>query len=183
MLKNCYFTRCNFLSLYKLLFSTSCHKLRIKLVYKPTMNITLDSKDFSSMRETYYNLLAHFINMEAAKEDFIDGIFKWGLQLSISKKEIYDIIAEPQKLTFKYPKDKLEAIEWIYDLVYMIYLDGQVEDIELEITTEFAKELGFQPHIVNDLLKAIVTAPYDGIDNEDVRDEIKQIVNESLGSL
>lgn len=144
------------------------------------MGLTLKQEEIDSIKKSFYNLLAHFIQMDAAKEDFIDGIFKWGVQLDISKKEIYNIIGDPQSIAFQHPKDKLEAIGWVYDLVYMIYLDGKVEDIELEITTEYAKKLGFQPHIVNDLLKAIVTAPYDGIENEDVRQEIKTIVEESL---
>ena len=145
------------------------------------MSLTLDSHELNSIRKSYYNLLAYFIHMETAKEDFIDGIFKWGVQLDFSKKEIYDVIADPLSIQFTDPKDKVEAIEWVYDLVYMIYLDGRVEDIELEITTEYAKKLGFEPHIVNDLLKAIVTAPYDGIEKEEVRKEIRQIVNENLG--
>ncbi|MCG8321102.1 MAG: hypothetical protein MI921_16485 [Cytophagales bacterium] len=145
------------------------------------MSLSLDRDELNSIRKSYYNLLAHFIHMESAKEDFIDGIFKWGVQLDFSKKDIYDVIANPMSIRFTKPKDKVEAIEWVYDLVYMIYLDGKVEDIELEITTEYAKKLGFEPHIVNDLLKAIVTAPYDGIEKEEVRAEIKQFVNENLG--
>ena len=145
------------------------------------MNLSLNNHELQAIRRSYYNLLAHFIHMDSAKEDFIDGIFKWGVQLNFSKKEIYDVIADPQSIQFVDPKNQLEAIEWVYDLVYMIYLDGKVEDIELEITTEYAKRLGFEPHIVNDLLKAIVTAPYDGIEKEDVKKEIKQIISESLG--
>ncbi|MDN5216179.1 hypothetical protein QQ020_29195 [Fulvivirgaceae bacterium BMA12] len=144
------------------------------------MSLSLSNHELQALRRSYYNLLAHFIHMDSAKEDFIDGIFKWGVQLNFSKKEIYDVIADPQSIQFVDPKNQLEAIEWVYDLVYMIYLDGKVEDIELEITTEYAKRLGFEPHIVNDLLKAIVTAPYDGIDKEDVKQEIKQIISESL---
>ncbi len=144
------------------------------------MDDTLNTHEIDSLRRSYYNLLAHFIQRSSVKEGFIDGIFKWGVQLNISKKEIYNIIGNPQTVNFQEPKDRHEAIRWVYDLVYMIYLDGKVEDIELEITTEYAQKLGFKPYIVNDLLKAIVTAPYDGIGDDDVKLEIKNIVDESL---
>ncbi len=144
------------------------------------MDDTLKTQEIDALRKSYYNLLAHFIQGSSVKEGFIDGLFKWGVQLNISKKEIYNLIGNPDLISFQEPKDKHEAIRWVYDLVYMIYLDGKVEDIELEITTEYAKKLGFEPYIVNDLLKAIVTAPYDGIGDEDVRQEIKTIVDDSL---
>ncbi|QCK13441.1 hypothetical protein [Mangrovivirga cuniculi] len=83
---------------------------------------------------------------------------------------------------FKKPSDKLYALEEIYDIVYMIYLDGVVEDVELSLTIKFAEKLGFEKHVVGDLLKAIVTAPYDGIPKEEVRNELttylKQIMEE-----
>jgi hypothetical protein len=58
----------------------------------------------------------------------------------------------------------------------MIYLDGRVEDIELEVVTKFAEKIGFKSHIVNDLLKAIVTAPYDGFDFKHVKQHLIEII-------
>ena len=58
----------------------------------------------------------------------------------------------------------------------MIYLDGKVEDIELELVTRYAEKTGFQSHIVNDLLKTIVTAPYDGFSFTHVKQQLKEII-------
>ena len=63
----------------------------------------------------------------------------------------------------------------------MIYLDGRVEDIELVVVTKYAEKIGFQSHIVNDLLKTIVTAPYDGFDFRHVKDHLKEIIEYSQG--
>jgi len=93
---------------------------------------------------------------------------------------LYEVISNPESVKYSPPKDKLEAIEWVYDLVYMIYLDGKVEDVELEIATEFATKLGFEAHVANDLLKAIVTAPHDGVAGKDVKTEIRKHVDEIL---
>ena len=57
----------------------------------------------------------------------------------------------------------------------MIYLDGKIEDVELEIVTKYAEKIGFKSHIVNDLLKTIVTAPYDGFDFQHVRNHLMEI--------
>ncbi|MDN5204465.1 hypothetical protein QQ008_23935 [Fulvivirgaceae bacterium BMA10] len=144
------------------------------------MEFILGKEEYRSIKESFYNIFAAFLGMENVKEDFIDCIFKWGVQLDIDKKELYSFIGKPETVKFIEPADEKEALEHVYDLVYMIYLDGEVEDIELEVTTEYAKMLGFKPHIVNDLLKAIVTAPYDGLEDSKRRGELKQIIDDVL---
>ena len=52
-------------------------------------------------------------------------------------------------------------VEAIYHLVYMIYLDEVVDDIELEVAAIFAQTLGFRNSVVSDLFKAIATTSQD----------------------
>jgi hypothetical protein len=49
-------------------------------------------------------------------------------------------------------------------------------NIELEVVTRYAEKIGFQSHIVNDLLKTIVTAPYDGFDFKHVKEHLQEIL-------
>ena len=44
-------------------------------------------------------------------------------------------------LKFTSVDDKVEKLEAIYHLVYMIYLDEVVEDIELEVASIYAENL------------------------------------------
>ncbi|MDZ7607557.1 MAG: hypothetical protein U5K79_18660 [Cyclobacteriaceae bacterium] len=73
-----------------------------------------------------------------------------------------------------------KGLAHIFNLVYMVYLDDTVEDIELEVVTQFAEKIGFQSHIVNDLLKTIVTAPYDGYDFMQMKDHLKELLEDNL---
>jgi hypothetical protein len=41
------------------------------------------------------------------------------------------------------------------------------------------KKLAFKSHIVNDLLKTIVTAPYDGFNYKEVKKQVKEILEVS----
>jgi DNA replication protein DnaC len=54
-----------------------------------------------------------------------------------------------------------------------------VEDIELKVVSEYAEKIGFKSHIVNDLLKTIVTAPYDGFNYKEVKKQVKEILEVS----
>ncbi|WP_236613973.1 hypothetical protein [Nafulsella turpanensis] len=99
-------------------------------------------------------------------------LFKWGLQLNIYKIELLRIRAMPALLSFEKPTRENEALEQVYDLVYMTYMDGIVEDVELEVINSFVKAIGMEPHVVNNMLKALVSASFDGVDDASLRKDI-----------
>ncbi len=144
------------------------------------MDLPLNRDEYNSVRKSFFNIFALFINTESISSQMMDCIFKWGIQLGISRDELHFIMNKPEAIQFVEPENQIEAIEHVYDIVYMIYLDGIVEDIELEVTMKYAEKLGFKPHIVGDLLKAIVTAPHDGIDKTQVRKELSSLLESSL---
>lgn len=144
------------------------------------MDLPLNRDEYNSVRKSFFNIFALFINMESVSSQMMDCISKWGIQLGVSRDELHFIMNKPEAIQFVEPENQIEAIEHVYDIVYMIYLDGIVEDVELEVTMKYAEKLGFKPHIVGDLLKAIVTAPYDGIDKTQVRKELSSLLESSL---
>lgn len=125
------------------------------------------------MKRSFFHVYHSFLNEGFISKDFVGCLFKWGVQLHITEDELefVDPSWKEQELT-----SKEQGINHLFNLVFMIYLDGQVEDIELEVVTKYAKKLGFDAHIVNDLLKAIITAPFDGFDIDDVKNHLLDII-------
>lgn len=144
------------------------------------MDLPLNKDEYNSVRKSFFNIFALFIKIESISSQMMECIFKWGIQLGISRDELHFILNKPDAIQYVEPENQIEAIEHVYDIVYMIYLDGIVEDVELEVTMKYAENLGFKPHIVGDLLKAIVTAPHDGIDKTQVRKELSSLLEASL---
>lgn len=144
------------------------------------MDLPLNRNEYNSVRKSFFNIFALFLKIESINSQMLDCIFKWGIQLGISRDELHFILNKPEAVQYIAPENQMEAIEHVYDIVYMIYLDGIVEDVELEVTMKYAEKLGFKPHIVGDLLKAIVTAPHDGIDKTQVRKELGALLESSL---
>lgn len=144
------------------------------------MNLPLNKDELVSVKNSFFNIFALFLKIEAMSSELLDCIYKWGVQLGISKDELHFILNKPGAIQYQEPISQMEAIEHVYDIVYMIYLDGIVEDVELEVTMKYAEKLGFKPHIVGDLLKAIVTAPHDGIDKSQVRKELSSLLESTL---
>ena len=133
-------------------------------------------QSINRMRKSFYNIFAFFLEEEEDKENsrIMECLLKWGEELGIKKDELFGIMAIPKMLTFKMPDKLGDALEQIYDLLFMINMDGIVEDIELNVINIYSKKLGLEPYVVNNLLKALVTASFDGVKDNDLRNDIKR---------
>ena len=138
-----------------------------------TNGSNLSKEGIKSIKDSFFHIYHSFLNEGFISKDFVGCLFKWGVQLHITEDELEFI--DPA-----YEEDEIHkkeiAIEHLFNLVFMIYLDGKVEDIELEVVSKYAEKIGFQSHIVNDLLKTIVTAPYDGFSFKHVKEHLKEII-------
>ena len=133
----------------------------------------LNKEEIKSIKDSFFHIYHSFLNEGFLSKDFVGCLFKWGIQLHITEEELryIDPSYDDNEIT-----NKEKALEHLFNLVFMIYLDGRVEDIELEVVTKYAEKIGFQSHIVNDLLKTIVTAPYDGFDFKHVKEHLREII-------
>lgn len=133
-----------------------------------------DSKKeyLTSVKRSYFNILALFLGYEKIESRFLRCLLKWGFQLNLTPEDLKNADVDISHLKFTTIGDKVEKLEAIYHLVYMIYLDEVVEDIELEVATIYAEELGFKSTIVSELFKSIATEPYDEPNARNVRQEV-----------
>lgn len=135
------------------------------------MVVELNSEQIASIRRSYFNILGLFLEKEYFESRFIRCLLKWGFQLQLTPEDLKSENLDMATVTFKAP-DKLERLEAIYHLIYMIFLDKVVEDVELEVAAKYAEKLGFQPNVVSELFKSIATAAYDEEEPRDVRQEV-----------
>ncbi len=135
--------------------------------------INLNEEEYHSVKTSFFRVFHTCLDKDMISKDVVGCLFKWAIQLHIHESEVDDLNTEHYKNN---NADRNLILEDLFNLVYMIYLDNKVEDIELKVVSQYAMEMGFKPHIVNDLLKAIVTAPFDGYDYSDVRKQLKDIL-------
>ena len=133
----------------------------------------VSDQSLNRMRKSFYNIFAYFLEEEKNNTQVMECLVKWGVELGIHKMELQRIIAMPGLLSFTKPEKTSDALEQIYDLLYMINMDGIVEDIELSVINIYTKKIGLEPYVVNNVLKALVSASIDGVDDSDLRNDIK----------
>ncbi len=126
----------------------------------------------ASVKQSYFNILALFLEGEKTETRFVTCLLKWGLQLHLELADIDAPGRRLEQLKFVKPPDKVSRLEAIYHLVQMIYIDDAVEDVELEISSIYAEKLGFKREIVGDLFRSIATKEADGASTQDMEKEI-----------
>lgn len=131
----------------------------------------LSREQISSIRHSYLNILAFFLEGEKIESRYIRCLLKWALQLKITSEDLNKPAMDISTFSFSLP-GKVEKLEAIYHLVYMIYLDQTVEDVELEVATIYAEKLGFKAGLVSELFASIVTADNDQSKSQTIRKEV-----------
>ena len=136
------------------------------------MENELSKEQLISIKKSYLNMLALFLEKEKVQSSYLRCLLKWGFQLHLSPADLQHINVDVSDLAYKDPSSKVETLESMYHLVYMIYLDQVVEDVELEVASMYAMKLGFKENLVSELFKSIATAAYDESEARDVRQEV-----------
>ena len=134
----------------------------------------LGESQYKSIKASFFHIYHAFIRDGYLSKDLVSCLFKWGIQLHLGEHDIAELTAGQAE---EGSTNKGSNLEHLFNLVYMIYLDERVDDIELMVLSKYAEKLGFEPHIVNDLLKDIVTAPYDGCDLNDLKSHFREILD------
>ncbi len=121
----------------------------------------LNKEHLDSVKKSYFNILALFLQHDKMESRYLRCLLKWGFELQLTPEDMKSSNIDLANLTYTHPDEKLHKLEAIYHLVYMIYLDEVVDDIELEVASNFAENLGFKNSVVSDLFKAIATTSQD----------------------
>ncbi len=133
--------------------------------------------DLTKVKKSYFNLLATYQGAGKVDGKYLACIVKWGIQLGVN----VDDLRELENATPAVPSEKAARIEALYHLVYMIYLDRVVEDLELEVAADYAMKLGFEKELVGDLFKSIATIPYDEVSSQDIQKELEDFIKMQNG--
>lgn len=140
------------------------------------MKSQFNKEHLASVKKSYLNILALFLGQEKIESRYLRCLLKWGFQLGLSPEDLRQADVDLSYLTFENPSDQIQKLEAVYHLVYMIYLDEVVEDVELEVATVYAEKLGFRTFVVSELFKSIATRPYDDSASRDVRSEVVEFL-------
>jgi hypothetical protein len=126
-----------------------------------------------SLKKSYFNIMAFFFEREVIESKYLRCLLKWGLQLNLNKEDLVVSNMESEQLKFQEPEEKFESI---FHLVYLIYMDNEVEDIELEVAMVYSERLGFDPEIIQELVAHISTNHATQLNSEELKAVIREFI-------
>ncbi len=100
----------------------------------------------------------------------------WGLRLGEVSSVITEIFSKPEKIKFVPPKNTAERIEQLFDLIYMMLIDGVIDEREFDFCTVVSVKMGFPPSMVHRIVTDIIEKIKEGATKEEVKK-----VSEDLG--
>ena len=103
-------------------------------------------------------MLAEADDKDHVNEDrFIKHV---AVRLGLDEKDVERIDKHPESLSFEFPRDEQARMNLLYHLLFLMKIDGTVGPKEKKLCHELGLRLGFQYHMVNELIE--VMAQFEG---------------------
>ena len=139
----------------------------------------LTEQELLSVKNSFVNILTLFLREENIESKYVGCLIKWAVQLQFEGSDLRNVETNFNKLAFNMPDTPAEKLDAIFDLVHMIYLDNIVEDIELEIASKYAEQLGFQKHTVGEIFQSLELGSITGKDLPTIKEDLRTILRNS----
>jgi len=139
------------------------------------MPSSLNKQEYESVVQTLFKVRGFALSQSPVKDRFMKCINKWAAELGIPEKSLAEQeVEQVRRVEGEYD---VFAVEALYDLVYLIHMDDILEEVELEIAMDYSEALGFKPHVVGDLAKAIVEAPHYDVQGLKLKEELQELLS------
>ena len=73
----------------------------------------------------------------------------------MTKADVEEIDEHPERLTFSLPTSEVDRMTVLYDLLFLMKIDGDVADEEVKLVRELGMRLGFRIGMVNEFIQTI----------------------------
>ncbi|WP_027003166.1 TerB family tellurite resistance protein [Hugenholtzia roseola] len=141
----------------------------------------LDSFMNSEKRKKQKSHIKNLLIIAAAdgdiNEDEQDFLLHVGERLGITREDYVSVLKYPEGVEFYPPSSDRERLDQLIDLVYMMLIDGEIDEDEVYKCRRFANALGFKAQVVDVIVEDIIDAAI----KKQKRDEIFASLSRRLG--
>ena len=76
-------------------------------------------------------------------------------RLGMSATDVQEIDKHPERLTFSLPDTEVDRMTMLYDLLFLMKIDGDVAEEEKELVRELGVRLGFRISMIEEFIQTI----------------------------
>ncbi len=127
-----------------------------------------DHPDRKRDKEHFGHLLQIALADGIIEDSELEMLYRSGKKMGLTKEEIDILIEDSKKEAFIPPFELSKRFEQLYDIIKMVYADGQVNTNEMRLTTVMAIKLGFAESEIPFLLTLLINGVKNGEDEEEL---------------
>lgn len=98
----------------------------------------------------------------------LEMLYRAGNKMGLTKEEINSLLENSKKSAFIPPYELSKRFGQLYDIVKMVYADGQVNNNEMRLATSLATKLGFAEAEIPFLLTLLINGVKTGEDEDEL---------------
>lgn len=83
---------------------------------------------------------------------FINNV---AVRIGLSASDVIEIDKHPERLTFSLPETEKDRMTVLFDLLFLMKIDGNVAEEEKELVRELGVRLGFRISMIEDFIKVM----------------------------
>ena len=76
-------------------------------------------------------------------------------RIGLGESDVQEINMHPERLTFSLPESEEDRMTMLYDLLFLMKIDGNIAAEEIEIVRELGARLGFRISMVEEFIQTI----------------------------
>ncbi|MBL7968731.1 MAG: hypothetical protein JNK09_17115 [Prolixibacteraceae bacterium] len=131
----------------------------------------LDHFDHSERKQDKEHFI-HLIQIANADGKIDDAemqmLYRMGSKLGLTQTEVDDLLKSTGKSAYIPPYELSKRFEQLYDVIKMVYADGEIDDKEMKMASALAIKSGFAEEDLSVLLSVLVEGIKAGEDEEDL---------------
>ena len=106
----------------------------------------------------------------------LSNLMQVAKRLDITEEEVIAIKTNIDDIAIKFPKGTKDAFHLIFDLVWMMMVDGNVIPSEKRMCENLAMQMGFAPETVTDLVGYIRQNVSKGVSAEETYQKLEEML-------
>jgi len=104
----------------------------------------------------------------------LEMLHRFGSKLGLTAPEVDDLLETSKKSAYIPPYELSKRFGQLYDVIKMVYADGQINNNEMRLATGLALKSGFAEEEIPVLLALLISGIKNGDDEDDLFDLYKK---------
>ena len=98
-------------------------------------------------------------------------------RIGLGESDVQEINKHPERLTFSLPESEEDRMTVLYDLLFLMKIDGNVAEEEQELVRELGARLGFRISMVEEFIQTIAKYVGKQVPSNALLDIIRKYMN------